>query len=175
MTRQRPAHSTDRLKPETMTHSLHHGINCFLLVTAISLCSCSTPMPTEISQPGPVDDDAPTEFTTTQSGLQYRILRKSDGEQPGPTDVVLAHYTGWLDDGTEFDSSYKRGQATAFPLSGVIGGWTEGLQLVGVGGMIELKIPSELGYGQRGVPGTIPPDSPLNFKIELIEIRLKGH
>jgi len=102
--------------------------------------------------------------------LKYRILRQSDGRKPVASDTVLAHYAGWLDDGTEFDSSYSRGKPTDFPLSGVIPGWTEGLQLIGKGGMIELEIPSDLGYGPRGMPGAIPPDATLHFKVELIDI-----
>jgi FKBP-type peptidyl-prolyl cis-trans isomerase len=123
------------------------------------------------AEPGPVDKDAPKEFKTTNSGLKYRIRRKSDGQKPKHSDTVLAHYKGWLDDGKEFDSSYKRGKPTEFPLSGVIAGWTEGLQLVGKGGMIELEIPPKLGYGARGYPPVIPPDAKLHFLIELIDIK----
>lgn len=122
-------------------------------------------------EPGPVDDDAPEEFTTTDSGLKYRILRASDGEKPTARATVTVHYRGWLDDGTEFDSSYARGESISFPLNGVIAGWTEGMQLVGKGGMIELEIPSNLGYGPRGGGGgIIPPDATLHFIVELIEI-----
>ena len=81
------------------------------------------------------------------------------------------NYRGWLDNGQEFDSSYKRGEPITFPLNGVIPGWTEGMQLVGAGGMIELEIPSELGYGKRGSPGSIPPDATLHFIVELFEIK----
>ena len=117
-----------------------------------------------------IDADAPTEFTTTESGLKYRILRKSDGPKPGPADTVTVDYTGTLDDGSVFDSSYNRNQPTTFPLSGVIPGCTEGLQLVGEGGMIELEIPAILGYAGQSQPG-IPPNSTLHFKVELHEIR----
>ena len=120
---------------------------------------------------GPTDADAPKEFTKTESGLKYRILRKSDGEKPTASNSVVAHYRGWLDDGTEFDSSYKRGEPTEFPLGGVIPGWTEGLQFVGKGGMIELEIPSDLGYGPRGMPPTIPGGATLHFIVELKEIK----
>ena len=122
------------------------------------------------TEPGPVDEDAPTEFTQTESGLKYRILRKSDGPKPTRSSRVFVHYVGWLVDGKEFDSSYTDGSPIDFPLTGVIPGWTEGLQLVGKGGMIELEIPSELGYGAAGSPGAIPPYARLHFKIELIEI-----
>jgi FKBP-type peptidyl-prolyl cis-trans isomerase FkpA len=120
---------------------------------------------------GPTDDDAPQEFTSTPSGLKYRILRKADGPQPTATQTVEVHYRGWLDDGSEFDSSYKRGEPISFPLNRVIAGWTEGVQLVNQGGMIELWIPSELGYGARGAPGAIPPNATLHFVIELLGVQ----
>lgn len=120
-------------------------------------------------EPGPTDEDAETEFTETPSGLQYRILRKSDGPKPTTSDRVTCHYKGWTNSGTVFDSSYRTGDPVTFPLNGVIKGWTEGLQLIGVGGMIELKIPYELGYGEQG-QGPIPPKTDLNFIVELLEI-----
>jgi len=123
-----------------------------------------------MSEPGPVDDDAAEEFTETESGLKYRIRRKSDGDKATADDSVTVNYKGWLDDGTEFDSSYQRGESISFPLRGVIPGWTEGMQLVGVGGMIELTIPSELGYGQQGAGGVIPPNATLHFIVELISV-----
>ena len=123
-----------------------------------------------MSDTGPVDDDAPEEFTETDSGLKYRILRKSDGEKATASDSVTVNYRGWLDDDTEFDSSYKRGEPISFPLGGVIPGWTEGMQLVGVGGMIELTIPAELGYGQRGAGADVPPNATLHFIVELISV-----
>lgn len=123
------------------------------------------------TEPGPKDADAPKEFTETASGLKYRILRKGDGKQPGKADSVTVHYRGWLDDGTEFDSSYGRGEAISFPVGGVIAGWTEGLQLMHTGGMMELDIPSELGYGERGAPGAIPPNARLHFLVELLEVQ----
>ncbi len=121
--------------------------------------------------PGPVDKDAPEAFTATKSGLKYRIRRKSNGDKPKPANSVVAHYKGWLDDGKEFDSSYKRDEPSSFPLRGVIPGWTEGLQLVGKGGMIELEIPAKLGYGEAGRPPVIPPNARLHFLVELIDIK----
>jgi FKBP-type peptidyl-prolyl cis-trans isomerase len=114
---------------------------------------------------------APPKFTTTKSGLKYRILRESKGAKPAKTDTVTVHYRGWLDDKTEFDSSYKRKMPISFRLNQVIPGWTEGMQLVGVGGMIELEIPSELGYGKRGAGNAIPPNATLHFVVELIAIK----
>ena len=121
-------------------------------------------------EPGAVDADAPKEFTKTSSGLQYRIRRKSDGAQPGPSDTVTVHYKGWFPDGSPFDSSYDRRSPATFPLNGVIAGWTEGMQLVGQGGMIELEVPYQLAYGERGRPPVIPPKCTLHFLVELIEI-----
>ncbi len=120
--------------------------------------------------PGPSDPEAPEEFTTTTTGLKYRILREGAGASPTEADTVLCHYRGWLDDGTEFDSSYSRGEPTDFPLSRVIDGWTEGLQFVKEGGMIELEVPYQIGYGEGGMPPKIPPRATLHFTVELIEI-----
>ena len=125
----------------------------------------------EKDKPGPVDKDVSEEFKTTASGLKYRVLRKSEKEKPNAKDSVQVHYKGWLDDKTIFDSSYRRGQKIAFPLGNVISGWTEGMQLIGEGGMIELEIPAKLGYGARGVPGVIPPNSTLHFVVELFDIQ----
>lgn len=112
------------------------------------------------------------EFQTTPSGLKYKIVREGDpAKKPTTADSVLAHYKGWLDDGTIFDSSYDRGEPTPFPLGGVIAGWTEGLQLIGEGGEIELEIPGKLGYGPQGMPPAgIGPNATLHFKVELIEV-----
>ena len=121
--------------------------------------------------PGKEDDDAPTEFTTTTSGLKYRVTRKGEGKKPVSTDTVLVHYRGTLDDGTVFDSSYDRGEPISFPLNGVIKGWTEGMQLVGEGGMIELQIPPELGYGATGAGASVPPNAQLHFTVELLSIQ----
>ncbi|WP_231612168.1 FKBP-type peptidyl-prolyl cis-trans isomerase [Novipirellula galeiformis] len=119
---------------------------------------------------GAMDADAALEFSATDSGLKYRILRKSDGKKPTADDTVTVHYRGWLNGGKVFDSSYERGEPTTFPLRNVIAGWTEGLQLVGEGGMIELWVPSKLGYGERGSPGSIPPHSHLHFIVELVHV-----
>ena len=122
------------------------------------------------AEPGPTDRGVPMAFTKTDSGLKYRILRKSDGAKPKATDTVTVHYRGWLDDETEFDSSYKRDTPATFPLNRVIAGWTEGLQLIGQGGMIELEIPPKLGYGERGAGDVIPPNATLHFLVELKKI-----
>ena len=108
---------------------------------------------------------------TTASGLRYVDLAVGDGPSPQPTDTVEVHYTGWLPDGTKFDSSVDRGTPTTFPLNGVIKGWTEGVGSMKVGGKRKLIIPPDLGYGSRGVPGRIPPNSTLVFDVELLAIK----
>jgi FKBP-type peptidyl-prolyl cis-trans isomerase FkpA len=119
---------------------------------------------------GPVDDDAAQDFQLTDSGLRYRVLRNADGVKPTAANSVTVHYRGWLDNGREFDSSYDRGQPISFPLNGVIAGWTEGMQLVGVGGMIELWVPARLGYGAKGSGGSVPPNATLHFIVELLKV-----
>ena len=116
------------------------------------------------------------DFSTTDSGLKYRILTEGSENKPAASNTVTVHYKGWLpdpedgDQGETFDSSYDRGEPISFPLSGVIAGWTEGMQLVGEGGKIELEIPPDLGYGARGAGGAIPPNATLRFIVELLEI-----
>jgi FKBP-type peptidyl-prolyl cis-trans isomerase FkpA len=105
----------------------------------------------------------------TASGLQYEVLTEGKGKSPKATDQVKVHYKGTLIDGTEFDSSYKRGEPVTFPLNGVIRGWSEALQLMKVGGKNRLVIPSDLAYGPQGRPG-IPPNSVLVFEVELLDI-----
>ena len=110
------------------------------------------------------------ETSTTESGLQYVILREGDGRRPTAKDTVRAFYTGWLTDGSEFDSSFRRGGPSQFALSGprrVIDGWTEGLQLLREGGSALFVIPGDLAYGEKGRVG-IPPHSPLVFHIDLV-------
>ncbi len=119
--------------------------------------------------PGPTDEDAPKEFTTTESGLKYRILRKTDGVKPTTVNSVWVHYKGWLDNGKEFDNSYEKRQAQKMRVSNVIDAWKEGLCLVPEGGMIELEVPPKLGYGSMAKPN-IPANSTLHFIIELQEI-----
>ncbi|MEZ6132644.1 MAG: FKBP-type peptidyl-prolyl cis-trans isomerase [Planctomycetaceae bacterium] len=119
---------------------------------------------------GPMDKDAPTEFQITASGLRYRILRESSGRKPSGKDTVTVNYRGWLDSGKEFDSSYDS-KPISFPLNGVIPGWTEGMQLIGEGGMIELWIPARLGYGAQGSGGSVPPNATLHFIVELLKVQ----
>ena len=110
---------------------------------------------------------------TLPSGLQYKVLQEGTGPKPAPTDTVVCNYRGTLLDSTEFDSSYKRGQPATFPVTGVIKGWTEALQLMPVGSKWQLFIPSELAYGERGAGGQIGPNATLIFEVELISIQGK--
>jgi FKBP-type peptidyl-prolyl cis-trans isomerase FklB len=108
---------------------------------------------------------------TTPSGLQYKVVKEGTGPQPKAADTVTVDYRGTLIDGTEFDSSYKRGQAATFPLGGVIKGWTEGLQLMKVGSKYQFVIPADLAYGARAMGPDIAPNSTLIFEVELKEIQ----
>jgi FKBP-type peptidyl-prolyl cis-trans isomerase FkpA len=105
------------------------------------------------------------------SGLVYRSLKDGTGASPAATDTVKVHYRGTLIDGTEFDSSYGRGQPAEFPLNRVIKCWTEGVQKMKVGGKAKLTCPPDIAYGNRAMGRLIPANSTLNFEIELLEIR----
>ena len=109
--------------------------------------------------------------TVTESGLQYEVMEAGGGETPADTDTVTVHYKGALIDGTEFDSSHKRGEPATFPLNRVIKGWTEGVQLMQVGATYRFVIPPELGYGPAGAPPNIGPNATLVFEVELIGIQ----
>jgi len=106
----------------------------------------------------------------TESGLQYKIIEPGQGDSPGPADVATVHYRGTLIDGTQFDSSYDRGQPASFPVGGVIPGWSEALQLMKPGAKWQLSIPAELAYGERGAGQDIGPNSTLLFDVELISV-----
>lgn len=124
---------------------------------ALTLVACAAPA----QAPAPV---------TTKSGLVYLSMKEGTGASPAATDTVKVHYRGTLQDGKEFDSSYKRGQPTEFPLNRVIACWTEGVQLMKPGGKAKLTCPPAIAYGARGAGGVIPPNATLNFEIELISV-----
>src|SRR5207244_3961782 len=108
---------------------------------------------------------------TTASGLQYKVEKEGTGSQPKATDMVTVNYRGTLIDGTEFDSSYKRGQPATFPVNGVIKGWTEALQLMKQGSKYQLVIPSNLAYGERAMGADIGPNATLIFEVELQDVK----
>ena len=112
-------------------------------------------------------------IVTLPSGLQYKIMTEGKGPKPAATDTVVCNYRGTLINGTEFDSSYKRGEPATFPVGGVIKGWTEALQLMPVGSKWQLFIPSDLAYGERGAGADIGPNATLIFEVELISIKSK--
>lgn len=110
-------------------------------------------------------------IVTTESGLQYEILKKGEGATPSATDNVTVHYKGTTIDGEEFDSSYSRGEPATFPLNRVIAGWTEGVQLMQEGAKYRFYIPSDLAYGTHGAGRAIDPNATLIFDVELIKIQ----
>jgi len=144
----------------------------FLLAAALA---CAGPIlsiqPAEASMDYLADNAKKDGVTVTASGLQYEILEEGTGASPNATDTVEVHYEGTLTDGKKFDSSYDRGQTIEFPLNGVIPGWTEGVQLMKEGGKYRFTIPSDLAYGPRGIPGTIPGGATLVFVVELVKVK----
>ncbi len=178
----RPVSAANRLPINRFP--LLSGLSTILFVLILSGCA-GQPLVSQdnsslVSTVGPADSSERTrpgivefpdaEFTETSSGLKYRILRSGNEKQPGPRDTVFSHYKGWLDSEQIFDSSYRSGEPIDFPLNRVIPGWTEGLQLIGEGGMIELEIPHHLGYGDAGMPPAIPPKARLHFVVELVKV-----
>jgi peptidylprolyl isomerase len=126
--------------------------------------------------PGPPEapqEVAEADYTTTDSGLQYYDFEAGEGDSPEEGQTVVVHYTGWLEDGTMFDSSLMRGEAFEFPIGQgrVIPGWDEGVGSMKVGGKRQLVIPADLAYGEQGAGGVIPPNAVLIFEVELLEIR----
>jgi FKBP-type peptidyl-prolyl cis-trans isomerase FkpA len=120
----------------------------------------------------PAKKAAKEKIVTTKSGLQYEDLKVGTGATAKEGQRVTVHYTGWLKDGTKFDSSVDRGQPFVFPLGGgrVIAGWDEGVQGMKVGGKRKLTIPPKLGYGEQGAGGVIPPNATLVFEVELLAV-----
>ena len=114
---------------------------------------------------------ADTKTETLPSGIKIEHLKEGAGASPVASDTVVAHYRGTLPDGKEFDSSYKRGEPIAFPLSRVIPCWTQGMQKIKVGGKARLTCPSDTAYGADGIRGVIPPNAVLLFEVELVSIK----
>lgn len=111
------------------------------------------------------------DVTVLPSGLQYKVIQNGSGKKPTENDVVVVDYEGSLVDGTVFDSSYKRGEPATFPVSAVIPGWTQALQLMNEGSTWMLYLPPSLAYGERGAPPTIGPNQALVFKVHLIQVK----
>jgi FKBP-type peptidyl-prolyl cis-trans isomerase FkpA len=135
-----------------------------LLLCALSAQAQSDAAAAAAKEPGAV---------VKPSGLVFLSLRDGTGPSPGPTDTVKVNYRGTFPDGKEFDSSYKRGEPIEFPLNGVIKCWTEGVQLMKVGGKAKLTCPPSLAYGERGAGNAVPPNATLLFEVELLGIRGK--
>lgn len=140
------------------------GIGRWVAVLAASMIGAAA-----LAWSGTVQFALPSDMQVTASGLRYKIITQGSGERPTALDTVLVHYEGRLLDGTVFDSSYQRGQPAAFPLSQVIPGFAEGIQLMPKGSKYRFLIPPELAYGDQAA-GPIPPGSTLDFDIELLEI-----
>ena len=134
-----------------------------LLPLSLVLISCSSTPPASSTVQA-----APANAVKTASGLEYRELRAGTGASPKATDVVKVHYRGTLTNGTEFDSSYKRNMPAEFPLNRVIPCWTEGVQMMKVGGKAQLTCPASIAYGEPGSPPVIPPNATLIFEIEVV-------
>ena len=141
------------------------------VLAGIALCSCQS---TEDAAVSPTVQQAgaaaPSGIQTTYSGLKYEVLRPGTGKSPSAYNRVKVHYHGYLLNGMVFDSSVQRGQPAVFPLSNVIPGWTEGIQLMKEGAKYRFTIPPELAYGARGAPPKIGPNETLKFDVELIEV-----
>ena len=146
-------------KPGRRLHRVTGGI-ASLIVAASAAATLALPSAAQ----------AQASAAPASPALTYKSVREGTGASPTATDSVRVHYRGTLMDGTEFDSSYKRGQPATFPLNRVIPCWTQGVQRMRVGGKAELVCPPGLAYGERGAGGTIPPNATLRFEIELLDI-----
>jgi FKBP-type peptidyl-prolyl cis-trans isomerase FkpA len=148
----------------------------FSLLGAASLVACTPPSSPPAAQPAASASVSNlgaltgTARVTTASGIVFESLQPGSGPSPKATDTVKVHYRGTFPDGREFDSSYKRGEPTSFPLNRVIPCWTEAVQMMKPGGKARITCPPQLAYGERGAGGVIPPNATLNFEIELVSI-----
>jgi FKBP-type peptidyl-prolyl cis-trans isomerase FkpA len=141
----------------------------FLLAPALLLLALSAQAQTDAAAAAAKAPGA----VVKPSGLVFLSLRDGSGPSPGPADTVRVNYRGTFPDGKEFDSSYKRGEPIEFPLTGVIKCWTEGVQLMKVGGKARLTCPPGIAYGERGAGGVVPPNATLSFEVELLAIKGK--
>ena len=147
-----------------------------LLRTAVLGCAmiCSTAAALAADDASALADAAKEKgAVVAKSGMVFLALKEGAGDKPVAADKVKVHYRGSLVDGKEFDSSFKRNAPAEFPLSGVIPCWTEGVQMMKVGGKAKLTCPGKLAYGERGYPGLIPPNATLTFEVELLGINGK--
>jgi len=147
------------------------GLLCSNVYSADNQYSTSTYQETNMQQAFLDKNKTKPGVVTLADGLQYKIITEGKGAKPKLNDTVVVHYSGTLIDGSEFDSSYKRGQPATFPVGAVIQGWVEALQLMPVGSKWELYIPANLAYGERGAPPSIGSNQTLIFKVELISIK----
>ena len=160
---------------------MHRYLFVFFIAVLAIACAQATPTPiprptatpAPTATPIPTPDSASIPATTTPSGLQIKDLVVGDGEEARAGATVAVHYTGWLEDGSMFDSSVPRGVPFTFVLGqgNVIQGWDEGVATMREGGKRELVIPPDLAYGEGGYPGAIPPNATLKFEVELVEVR----
>ena len=166
----------------TDTPSNRRSMWSFAAVLAVCMAGCTpdvavTDAPeAEPADPSPTaraENPEPAGVVTTDSGLQYEVLKSGNGATPGPTDTVTTHYHGTFVDGRVFDSSVEKGVPASFPVNGVIKGWTEALQLMKVGDKWKIVCPPDLAYGEQGRSG-IPPNSTLVFEIELLDVQPSG-
>jgi FKBP-type peptidyl-prolyl cis-trans isomerase FkpA len=145
-------------------------IAALLAVLILPACAAEGP-----KAPGPKmvkqQEASPQGAVKTSSGLVYTSIQEGSGAKPTALDTVKVHYRGTLLDGTEFDSSYKRNAPAEFPLNRVIKCWTEGVQMMKVGGKAQLVCPPEIAYGSRGAGSAVPPNATLIFQVELLEVR----
>jgi FKBP-type peptidyl-prolyl cis-trans isomerase FkpA len=139
-----------------------------LLATTLATALLATTAAT--AQTAPSGGASAGSTTTTQTGLVFQLMKPGQGQSPTASDTVRVHYRGTLMDGSEFDSSFKRGQPAEFPLNRVIPCWTEGLQRMQVGASARLTCPPSIAYGSRGAGGVIPPNATLRFDVELLAI-----
>ena len=144
---------------------------CMLVMSSLMLsCGSSVKKPPTPGELFLQENKQKEGVVTTLSGLQYLVLREGEGPKPKVTDTVKVHYRGTFIDGTEFDSSYGRGEPAVFPVNRVIAGWTEALQRMKVGSKYRLFVPSQLAYGERGAGDVIGPNETLIFDVELLDI-----